>query len=146
MTLTMSNEVCKSGIVTRVDEHKIVVSLIRTEACGSCQLKGTCHSTTSKVQEVDVPRKHGQNFEVGEKVEVVISEGKAVLAVVLSFVIPVFLLLTVFLIVKSLQWNDGFSALVAVGVTAVYYFVLYLMKSKLGKTFHFTLRKNDSIN
>ncbi|MCX7697461.1 MAG: SoxR reducing system RseC family protein [Bacteroidales bacterium] len=141
----MNNEVCKSGVIKYVDSEKVVVSLIRTEACGTCQVKNACHNMNGNVQDIEIPIQAPVNYKTGDKVEVVISEGKALLAVVLSFIIPVVLLLLFFFLLQHFYFNEGMSALIAVGITTVYYLFLYFVRSGLKKTFHFTIRKNDSV-
>ena len=94
---------------------------------------------------IDVKRSQLQNeYHVGDEVTVVASSGKGLLAVVFAYIIPAIVAIAAIAICIALGANELISSLAAIGLIAVYYFVLYLFRSKLNKAFVFSINEEDS--
>ena len=79
--------------------------------------------------------------DVGDEVTVCASSGKGLLAVVLGYVIPAIVAIAAIAICISLGCNELISSLAAIGLIAAYYFVLYLFRSRINKTFVFGIKE-----
>lgn len=66
------------------------------------------------------------------------------LAVVLSFIVPlILLLLMLVLTISILRLDEGMSTLISLGALGVYYLILRLFNGKLSRRLVFTIRKNN---
>ena len=108
------------------------VQFINESACASCHAKSACGAADTKLYEVDARIPQGDTFAVGEEVRVAVHNQQGYFAIFLGYVLP-FLLLMLALVVTNLL---GASELV---MLAVYYFVLYLLRSRVSRRFSFTI-------
>ena len=61
-------------------------------------------------------------------------------AALYAYFIPAFLLVAIIVILSNLSIKEWLSALVGIGVIAIYYLVLYFFKDKLRDEFKYELR------
>lgn len=128
------------GIVGEVTSDTIVVKIVSTSACASCQVKGSCSMSESEDKIVKVPNT-GQAFFVGERVNLVMSSKTGLKSVLIAYVFPVVLLLASLLFFSQLGWSEAVSALLTIFLIALYYIFLYLMKRVLEKKFVVQIEK-----
>lgn len=133
------------GIVTEVTDDLVRVKIESVSACAACHAKGLCSMSDKTDKIIDVKRSQLQNeYHVGDEVTVVASSGKGLLAVVFAYIIPAIVAIAAIAICIALGANELISSLAAIGLIAVYYFVLYLFRSKLNKAFVFSINEEDS--
>ena len=130
------------GIVTEVTDDIVRVKIESISACAACHAKTMCSLSDKTDKFIDVKRsKLHKEYHVGDEVTVSASSGKGLLAVVLGYVIPAIVAIAAIAICMALGANELVSSLVAIALVAVYYFVLYLFRSKLNKTFVFGIKE-----
>jgi len=139
----MSNEVCNTGVIRKIENGKIEVAITRTAACVSCQLAQTCNTAEVKVEYIEIPFQGDVDFRVGDKVEVVIKETKAILAVLYAFIIPILLVVVAIILANAWLNSESYASLIGLGVGVLYYLVLLFLNDRMKKTFQFTLRKHE---
>lgn len=126
------------GIVTEITDDIVRVKIESMSACAACHAKSMCSLSDKTDKFIDVKRsKLHKEYHVGDEVTVSASSGKGLLAVVLGYVIPAIVAVAAIAICIALGANELISSLAAIALVAVYYFVLYLFRSKLNKTFVF---------
>lgn len=137
----MSSEVTitHEGIVEQVNTDSIKVRIIVQSACSACHSKGVCSVAGTQDKIIQVANSVRYNVKEGDTVKVSMVRSQGYTAVILGYLIPFLLLLTV-LIVGSFFWDDLIAGLAALGVLVPYYLVLYLNRNKLQKKFDFRLQ------
>ena len=137
----MADIIKHRGVVEKIDGSHIVVRIVQTSACSACSAKGLCNASESKEKQIDVYESN-PSYRIGEEVVLCGSTSMGMRAVFLAFGIPVLLLL--FALFATMRITDGdalLSAIVAMLAIIPYYFVIYLMKDKMNKTFSFVIEK-----
>ena len=139
----MADIIKHRGVVEKIDGSHIVVRIVQTSACSACSAKGLCNASESKEKQIDVYESN-PSYRIGEEVVLCGSTSMGMRAVLLAFGIPVLLLL--FALFATMRITDGdalLSAIVAMLAIIPYYFVIYLMKDKMNKTFSFVIEKQQ---
>ena len=137
----MADIIKHRGVVEKIDGSHVVVRIVQTSACSACSAKGLCNASESKEKQIDVYESN-PSYRIGEEVVLCGSTSMGMRAVLLAFGIPVLLLL--FALFATMRITDGdalLSAIVAMLAIIPYYFVIYLMKDKMNKTFSFVIKK-----
>ena len=130
------------GIVTQVTDDLVRVKIESVSACAACHAKGLCSMSDKTDKIIDVKRSQLQKeYHVGDEVTVVASSGKGLLAVVFAYIIPALVAVAAVAVMLSVGANELVSSVVAIALVAVYYFVLYLFRSKLNKKFTFSIEE-----
>ena len=129
-----------SGIVKKVDDRFTYVSIVSQSACASCHAKGACNITDLQEEVVEVPRTGDEAHKPGDRVEVVMHKSLGTRAVMLGYVIPFLLVIGTMITVLSITGKEGLAGLLSLGILVPYYLMLYLRRSRLKRTFTFSLR------
>ena len=129
------------GIVIAVNvDGTVRVRIVQTSACASCKAKAMCASAESKEKEI-VAIGDGL-LAIGDEAEVMVQQKMGWKAVLLAYMLPFVVMMTVVAIGNGLlgirEEVIGTAALCAMGV---YYIVLGFFKDKIQKDFSFTARK-----
>ena len=136
-----SGEVLHKGMVVSVGKDSVSVRIVSESACSSCHAAGLCGAAESKKKIVEVPLYGGQTYSVGQEVEVCLARKMGLKAVLLSYVIPLMILLILVLSLSSIGLGELASGLVSIGGIAVYYLILYLCRNRLAEGYVFYIRK-----
>ena len=110
-------------------------------ACASCHASALCGMSESENKIISVPATLKDNFLPGQEVDVVLKASMGHKAVWLAYCIP----LVVLLAVMFTALKTGASELTAAGLgllaTAIYYFVIWLVRDRLRTEYNFIIRK-----
>ena len=137
----MADLIKHRGIVERINGSHVVVRIVQTSACSACSAKGLCNASESKEKKIDVYDVK-ESYRVGEEVVLYGTTSMGMRAVILAFGIPVLLLLIALFVTMRITDGDSLlSSLVAIMVMIPYYFIVYLCRGKLNKTFSFLIEK-----
>ena len=93
-----AGEVSHKGKVVSVGKGKVSVQIVSESACSACHAAGLCGASESKKKIVDVPVYGDQAYSIGQEVEVCLARKMGLKAVLLSYVIPLVILLIFFVI------------------------------------------------
>jgi sigma-E factor negative regulatory protein RseC len=130
-----SGKVCKEGIVRKVEDSKVWVEIVVSSACGGCVAKNMCNISEKKNELVEAENITGEVFSVGETVQIQMQERKAHQAVVLGYLLPFIVLVVGLFGCYAITHIEWLSALVAFGLTAIYYLILKLFDKQLEREF-----------
>jgi len=131
------------GIIKKITDELILVSIIVNTSCASCEAKGACSASELDEKEVEV-RNFSEDYRVGEQVVVFFDESLGFRALFLGYILPFIVLMIVLLTVNGLGYGEGTAGLMALGSLVPYYLIIYLTNKKLKKTFSFSIRKLDT--
>ena len=131
----VSEKVCKEGVVRKVQGDLLWVEVVVSSACGGCAAKSLCNISEKKNELVEAVNVTGEEFSVGESVQIQMRETQAHRAVVLGYLIPFIVLVVGLFGCYALTHIEWLSALVAIGLTAIYYLILKMFDKRLAKEF-----------
>lgn len=136
-----TGEVSHKGMIVSVGKDKVSVQIVSESACSACHAAGLCGAAESKKKIVDVPVYGDRSYSIGQEVEVCLARKMGLKAVLLSYVIPLVILLILVLSLSYIGFGELASGLVSIWGIAVYYLILYLCRNHLAEGYVFYIRK-----
>ncbi len=130
------------GIVSRVSNDTITVSLRGNVHCEACHAKSVCGISDSDSKEIEIHAPE-QTLRLDEPVEVFLKKELGLKAVFWAYVFP-FILLFAVLLTASSVFPEWIAGLLALGILIPYYGLLYLLKSSLKNAFKISVSKLTS--
>ena len=138
--MLMDELIRHTGIVSGINGELAHVQIVQSSACSSCKAKSMCMSTESQQKEMDAVML--EPMQVGDRVEVEVREHLAWKAVLLAYVLPFIVMMSVIAVLDVLTgWDEAIVGTIALCSIALYYLVLSQFKHRLQKQFTFTARK-----
>lgn len=138
------NTISHVGVVQSVDSRRTVVEIVSTSACAACHAKGLCTASEAAKKEVVVPTDPSVAYSVGEEVDVVLAESLGLKAVLISYVVPLSILLILVVSLSYTNLHEVLAGLIGVAAAGIYYLILYLRRDAISKEYSFQLRKRLS--
>lgn len=138
--MTHSDEIAHEGRIVEITPQAITVEIVSSSACSACHAKGLCGVSESTVKKIQVPFDFGQ-WSVGQEVEVFLKKTMGYKAVWIAYVAPLGVLLAVLLSLMSAGLSELLSGLAAIAAVALYYFVIWLLRSRLRNEYTFYIRQ-----
>ena len=134
----VENTVTHPGIVKKVGENKVEVSVVVQAGCASCQLKGVCSVGEMKEKVVEVEMTD-RSFKEGQTVTVEMKQSLGTAAVLLGYVFPFVVLLVGLILFLQLGLDQGVAGILSILLLVPYYGGLYLARGGLKKKFRYHL-------
>lgn len=134
-------KVSHKGVVRSITDKTINVEIISLSACSECHAKMMCSASDMKVKNIEVKRRFYDDYSVGEEVNVSLTKTMGYKAVILSYLIPLIILIIILLSLQDIYGNELIAGLGCVAGVAVYYFFIWLFRGKLENKFSFTIEK-----
>lgn len=135
----MKHEIEHKGVVSSVTSSKIEVTLVQVSACAGCHAKSACSASDQKQKIIEITPDHN-SYKVGDQVMVVGRSSFGLLAIVLAFIMPLFIMVMTLVVTLQLEVSEFWAALCSFIILLPYYIVLYLLQHKLRSIFLFTIR------
>lgn len=129
------------GVIGKINKNKITVHFIAHEACAGCRAQSVCSVAGHVQKEVEVLNQNTDEFNIGEKVRVVLSNTMGLRAVLYAYLIPFFLILTLLIVLLEVFNNELKAGLFSLLGLIPYYSFLYFHRKKLINTFKFIIEK-----
>ena len=134
------SQVGHDGIVIARTDRMVKVQFTAHSACAGCHVKGVCSVSNSEEKVVDVPNA-GYDVSVGDKVEVLLELKQGFRAIMLAYLIPLMLFLTVLFTVYALTSREEAAGLAAIGSLVPYYAGLFFLRKRIAGSVNFRLVK-----
>jgi sigma-E factor negative regulatory protein RseC len=135
-----TNKIAHEGTVREVFGNSVDVAIVSEAACGSCKLKKACGMDESREKMITVFTPDASLFRVGQRVEVVMKQALGYWAMAVAYVVPVFVVLAALAVLVRIGVPELISGVAALVFLAIYYFLLYLFRDRIGKTIRFEIR------
>ena len=135
------SEIVKNGLVKAIKSNSIDVEIISCSACAGCAISSSCSMSETKKRIVTIQGSFVGQYQVGDKIEVVMSDRLGLQAVVYAFVIPLLLLLITVVCCHCCGFDDIISGISGIIVLIPYYFALFLNRNRLENKFCCRLKK-----
>lgn len=136
----MEEHVSHPGVVIGINDKDIEIEILSSSMCGSCGIKSACGISEMQEKRITVPRPVDKEFIVGQPVSIIMNARQGNKAALFAYFIPAFLLVAIILILSNLSIKEWISALIGIGVIAIYYIVLSFFKEKLRDEFKYEIR------
>ena len=128
------------GIVVASKDGQVTIKIVSHSACSACEAHGKCGFSENKEKEVLVRTKDWKEYCEGDSVSVGIESGLGLKAASVAYILPGILMVVVFLLSNKCL-GDLWSAIVTLGVVALYWGLLAMMKGRMQQKFTFKLSK-----
>lgn len=131
-----------SGEVVRIETTTVYVKLTVSSACSGCHAKSVCGVDESEEKIVEVEDVVASQYEVGDRVEVALQSGDmGTKAVVLTYIVPFFVLAVLLFGSVALGVSEGLAAIVSLVGVVGYYLVIYALRDRIKKKIKFIILK-----
>lgn len=135
----MSKNITHDGVVVAIDGQDVHVMIVQHSACAGCHAKGACTASDSK-DKIIIAKSRGEAYQIGERVLLVGSNSMAWSALAYAFILPLILSIALLFVVSGIV-SEAMSCLFVLASLAIYYFILFLFRSKLETKFVFYIEK-----
>ena len=135
-----SDYIYHQGTIERIEKRKVFVRIEQKAACQDCRAGSVCLASDKKEKIIEVMDFSG-NFTVREEVIVSIRQSTGLLAASIVYVIPLLFVIIAIVAGRYATGSEVTGGLIGLLVLFPYYFVLYLLRDKLKKSFTFSLSK-----
>ena len=133
----MANTIRHQGVVESIHGHHVQVRIVQVSACATCSIKGHCTTADAKEKRIDVFTAQTEAYQPGDSVWVVGQLSMGWWAVILAFLIPLVLLVTVLFTAHALTGHDLTAVGITLPVLAAYYLLLWTQRYRMGRKFAF---------
>lgn len=133
------DNITHDGLISQISKDVIEVMIVSKASCASCQVKGACSASDVEEKKVNVKRNLYDNYNVGDKVVVMMDQSLGTWAVMFGYVFPFLVLLIGLVVFTQLFESEGLAGLLALALLAPYYFILYLSRKQMDKVFQFKI-------
>ena len=134
------NEIQHTGEIIDITPDFTTIKIIVSSACASCHAKSLCGMSEEQEKIIMLPTDPYATHNVGDKVQVATKMTMGLKAVWISYVIPLAVLMILILTLSSFIDSQVVCGLAAVGGVALYYFVIWLLRSRLENEFTFYIK------
>ncbi|WP_368052015.1 SoxR reducing system RseC family protein [Lutibacter sp.] len=134
-----NNLVKHEGIISKISEKTITISLKGNVNCEGCKAQSACGVSDSNDKEIEVVNS-AQSFQINETVDVLLKRELGLKAVFWAYVFP-FILMFVVLVAASFFFKEWIAGLMSLFILIPYYFMLFVLKSRFQKAFQVSILK-----
>ena len=134
----MSEKIEYRSIVTDVRPGILQVEIRDETVCAACSAQKSCCMSGSREKRLEIPYTSG-DYRPGDQVTVVGKTSMGLKAVVIAFILPLFIILLSLLAVSSMKMDERQAAIISLSALTVYYFGIYFFKNKIKQTFTFII-------
>jgi sigma-E factor negative regulatory protein RseC len=135
--MAKKNEIRHTGRILEIDKDFTTVEIVVSSACSSCHARTLCGMSEDQEKIIMVPTDPYSERKAGDEVEVKTKMSMGLKAVWISYVIPLAILMILILSLSSILESQVLCGLPAIGGVALYYFVIWLLRSRLQNEFVF---------
>lgn len=128
------------GVVSKIEGDNISVMITNKSACASCHANGTCTSADKQDKEIEIQNYQG-TLSIGNRVEIVCNQEMGIKALFLGYLLPFLLVMLVLITATIITDREEIAGISALAVLVPYYFVLFLLKQRIKKSFTFSISR-----
>lgn len=132
----------QKGVVEEINDGLAKVNITTFSACAHCLSKEMCNITESAIRHIYAPVGDA-NIAEGETVKVLMKRTLGLKASLLAYFYPFILVILSILILTAIHLNELASGLISLSILVPYFFLLYMFRERLKRTFTFTLQKEN---
>ena len=134
------NEIQHTGEIIEITPDFTTIKIIASSACSACHAKSLCGMSEEQEKIIMLPTDPYATHNVGDKVQVATKMTMGLKAVWISYVIPLAVLMILILTLSTFIDSQVVCGLSSVGGVALYYFVIWLLRTRLETEFTFYIK------
>ena len=136
----MAEKIEHQGIVQSVDKQGVRVMIVQNAACSTCAVGSSCMAAERKEKIIDaLPL---DDLKEGDEVRVLIERRLGFKAVLLAFVLPFILVISLVALLSRLtDLGDAWAGTIALAALIPYYLVIAFFRDRIKKQFTFYAEK-----
>ena len=132
------------GIIDHIEGDIAHVKIDSVSACSSCHAKGVCSAADQEEKYLDVPLP-GADYKQGDTVFVQIANHMGFRAVLMGYVYPFLLLMTVLIASLAVGVAELRAGTIALLSIIPYYLLLFMFRNRISKSFTFSIKKTFTV-
>jgi len=137
--MSSNSSIKHRGVITDITSESVFVQLSEATNCDACQLKSRCGNVSDLPDRLSIQNEY-THIHVKDDVWVVMEESLGLKAVYYAYITPFIVLISV-LFITRFWFQEWVSGLMALGMVALYYTVLYFNKSSMDSRFQMKIKK-----
>lgn len=137
----MSTKVSHIAVVEAVEAGWVSVAMEVDSACGSCSARHICGTGEERERRITIRTEQAAQFGVGERVRVSVERSMGLRAIAVAYMLPLLLMLSALLVLLGRGVSEMAAGLAALGVAALYYMGVWLLRERISREITFTLHK-----
>ena len=130
----------QSATVMLVTPSEIEVEVCRPEACAACKAKSVCSEGGGEGKRMTLIN-DGQGYAVGEQITLVMRRSSGLKAVLIAYLVPVFLIVAALLIFQAMQVKDIIAAVATLSILGLYFLVIRLLRGRINRELTIEIEK-----
>ncbi len=135
----MSNSIMHHGVIRSINDDIITVAIDAESSCGNCHAKTIC-GLSEVTEKLVYVKKTTENLHVGEEIEITMDSSLGTKAVVLAYILPLFILIASLFI--CLQYtNELIAALISISLIGCHFWLLHKYRDKIERKFSFSIKQ-----
>lgn len=138
-----SERIRHEGVITRVEQDRVYVSVSQSSACASCKVAAHCNAAETKEKVIEIRGKHGDQYKIGQQVTVSTTPRIGIMASVYVYAIPLVLMVGVIILVTALTGDELTAACCGLAVLLPYYLLIYLLRDLISQQVYFEIETNN---
>lgn len=137
----MEGDISHIGRIQEVGADYVKVEILSKSACSACHAAGICGASETSRKIVDVRVSDPAGYAVGQEVDVCLKTSMGMKAVVLSYVVPLIVLLILSVSLSRTNLGELYAGMIGLAGVAVYYLVLYQMRDRIAADYVFYIKR-----
>ncbi len=129
------------GKVLSIKDGILRVGFTAQSACSSCQARSKCGMSESSEREISIKIDKSESYNIGDEVTIAVSYAMGDKAVFLAYIVPLIILMATLVATIVAGVNEGVAALTSLGVMALYFVGVYVLRDKIEKKIIFRITK-----
>lgn len=129
----------QQATISAVSETEITLDVCRAEACAACAARGACGGGAQKEMTLV---NDGSDYQVGEQVTLVMERSMGLKAVLIAYLIPVFIIITSLLVFQSFEVSELISGGITLLILAIYMLMIRLFRDTISREISIRIEKN----
>lgn len=126
------------GIVQKIDDKSVTVSISVASACSGCHAEGNC--TLSGKEEKIIEVSGSYNVKPGDTVTILMKQSMGYAALFLGYIFPLLAVISILIILISMKVPELYAGLSSIAILIPYYIILFFFRKRINKNFTFTLK------
>ena len=137
--ILMAEQIRHEGVVLSIKGDMAQVQIVQSSACSACVARKTCLSAEQQEKRMDALML--EPLQVGDRVEVLLTERLGWKAVLLAYIMPFVVMMIVIALLGLWSSNEVLVGTLSLVAVAIYYIILSFFRNRLQKQFSFTAQK-----
>lgn len=126
------------GIVQKIDDLSVIVSISSSTACSGCHAEGSCNMSGMEEKIIEVKGRY--NVRPGDKVTIQMKQSMGYAALFLGYLLPLISVISVLITLIALEVTELTAGVLSLAILIPYYIILFFFRRRINEKFTLTLK------